>query len=143
MGPATESAIAAELKLNLNEYHRLLNDAQGAQLIYADELSDGSNNAMERLLAQVANEQTPLSQLEECDFLNALALAVGSLPERECKLMNLHYVEDCNFIQVAQVLGVTESRVSQLHSQAITRLRVALVAWIGNPTSSALVTTRH
>ncbi|MEO7402656.1 MAG: sigma-70 family RNA polymerase sigma factor, partial [Burkholderiales bacterium] len=59
----------------------------------------------------------------------ALVDAIGELPERECLLMGLYYEQELNFREIAEVLGVTESRVCQLHSQAVARLRAKLREW--------------
>ena len=67
--------------------------------------------------------QQPEVIVEHSEFMGAVAEAIGELPEREQLLMNLYYVEELNLKEIGEVLGVTESRVSQLHTQAILRLK--------------------
>jgi len=62
-------------------------------------------------------------------FRAALLAAIDALPERERMLMGMHYEREMNLKEIGAVLGVTESRVSQLHSQAVARLRVKLRGW--------------
>ena len=74
-------------------------------------------------------EGDPLSQIEDEQFREALIDAIGKLPEREKLLMGLYYEQELNFKEIAAVLGVTESRVCQLHGQAVSRLRTKLHEW--------------
>ena len=73
---------------------------------------------------------TPDRRLEDVRFRESLVAAIDGLPEREKLLMNLYYVEDLTLKEIGEVLGVTESRVSQLHSQAVARLRAKLGDWM-------------
>jgi RNA polymerase sigma factor for flagellar operon FliA len=125
----SEAEIAAEMKLKLAEYHELLNEARGAQLFYYDELSsdDNAESFVERSIA--CAEGDPLAKLRDKRFGQALADAIGKLPEREKTLMGLYYEKDLNFREIAAVFGVSESRVCQLHSQAVARLRSMMGNW--------------
>ena len=71
----------------------------------------------------------PGGQLELDGFRGALATAIDGLPEREKLVLSLYYAEELNLKEIGEVLGVTESRVSQIHSQAAARLRVRLQEW--------------
>src|SRR5690606_24697906 len=71
----------------------------------------------------VDQDADPLGLLEDADFRRALVSAIGALPEREQLVMSLYYDEELNLREIGEVLGVTESRVCQLHSQAVARLR--------------------
>ena len=73
--------------------------------------------------------ENPLAQLQDRRMRNALVEAIKTLPEREQYVMSMYYEHDMNLKEIAAVLGVTESRVCQLHSQTIARLRVKLREW--------------
>ncbi|HAA45409.1 MAG: flagellar biosynthesis sigma factor [Halomonas sp. 54_146] len=116
-----ESEIARFLEMPLSDYQQLLNDTNSGQLLPFEELvADGSEPANHEL----AN--SPFAQLLDGQQRETLIEAIEALPEREKLLMALYYQEELNLKEVGAVLGVTESRVSQLHSQAVSRLRARL-----------------
>ena len=124
-----ETEIAGELGLGLAEYQQLLAEARGAQLLYFDDLGGGSDDE-DYLERHVADEGADPSQvLRDKRFRSALVTAIEHLPEREKLLMSLYYEQDMNLKEIGAVLGVTESRVCQLHSQAVARLRAKLKSW--------------
>ena len=121
----TESEIARELGVAIQDYQRMLNDARGAQLIHFDDLGpDGEDDYLERHIADEGGD--PQALLQDKRFRLALARAIDDLPEREKLVMSLYYEQDMNLKEIGAVLGVTESRVCQLHSQAVARLRARL-----------------
>jgi len=124
-----ESEIAQELHLSVPDYQELLSDARGAQLVYFDDLGGGndSDDYLERHVAQTGGE--PLEILRDKRFRAALVAAIEDLPEREKLLMSMYYEQDMNLREIGAVMGVTESRVCQLHSQAVSRLRAKLKSW--------------
>ncbi|WP_434983863.1 RNA polymerase sigma factor FliA [Vreelandella zhaodongensis] len=116
-----ESEIARDLDMPLNEYQQLLNDTNSGQLLPFEELvADGGEPA------KADANNLPFDQLLDQQQRQSLIDAIEALPEREKLLMALYYQEEMNLKEVGAVLGVTESRVSQLHSQAISRLRARL-----------------
>jgi RNA polymerase sigma factor for flagellar operon FliA len=124
-----EAEIASELKLSLRDYQELLNEARGAQLVYFDDLG-GSNDDEDYLERHVADKGgDPSEILRDKRFRGALVAAIEQLPEREKLLMSLYYEQDMNLREIGAVMGVTESRVCQLHSQAVSRLRSKLKCW--------------
>ena len=72
---------------------------------------------------------TPLDGVQTEDFKKSLAEAISGLPERERLVMALYYDEELNLREIGEVLGVTESRISQIHSQAILRLQARMSHW--------------
>lgn len=128
--PPSEQEIADEMQLDINAYFDLLNDARGAQLLYYEDLhEDGGDDFLERFADDVS--LGPFDILAGRHFKRALAQAVSVLPDRERQLMGMYYEQEMNFKEIGAVLGVSESRVCQLHSQAITRLRSRLREWGG------------
>lgn len=124
-----ESEIAAEMGLSLPDYQDMLGKVRGTQLIYLEDMSgdEGDQDYLDRHVADSGSD--PLSLLQDDRMRHALVEAIKKLPEREQLVMSLYYEEDMNLKEIAAVLGVTESRVCQLHSQSIARLRVKLREW--------------
>ncbi|AQU84614.1 MAG: RNA polymerase sigma factor FliA [Halomonas sp.] len=116
-----EHEIARELGVPLSEYQQLLNDTNSGQLLPFEELGTDSGES-----ASGGASNVPFDQLLDSQQRQTLIDAIEALPEREKLLMALYYQEEMNLKEVGVVLGVTESRVSQLHSQAVSRLRARL-----------------
>lgn len=121
-----ESEIAREMGISLSEYQEMLGRVRGTQLVYLEDMSgdDGDNDYLDRHVADEA--LNPLSQLQDYRMREALIEAIKILPEREQYVMSMCYEHDMNLKEIAAVLKITESRVCQLHSQSIARLRVKL-----------------
>ncbi len=123
----TESEIAAELGMELAEYQSLLYKVKGTQLVYLEDMtggSEGEDGFLDRHM--VDNEADPLQQLRNQRLRESLVQAIKHLPEREQYIMSMYYEQDMNLKEIAAVLGITESRVCQLHSQSIARLRAKM-----------------
>jgi RNA polymerase sigma factor for flagellar operon FliA len=124
----TESEIARELGVSLPEYQTQLQEAKGRQLLHLDDFGeDAGDDFLER--HHPDERDNPLEQLSDQRFRAALIDAIEILPEREKLLMGLYYEQEMNFKEIAAVLDVSESRVCQLHSQAVARLRAKLKNW--------------
>ena len=122
----TETELATALDMPLPEYQRVLQEARGHQILYFEDFSEeGDEDFLERHF--VDDEANPLKLLEDQGIRQALVTAIDALPEREKLMMALYYEQDLNLREIGEVLGVTESRVCQLHSQAIARLRSRVV----------------
>ena len=122
-----ESEIAAELGMDLPAYQALLTKVRGTQLVYIEDMSggaDGEEGFLDRFDADESAD--PMSLLRDQRLRKALVEAIKSLPEREQYVMSMYYEQDMNLKEIAAVLGVTESRVCQLHSQSIARLRAKM-----------------
>ncbi|MFY9812162.1 RNA polymerase sigma factor FliA [Aquabacterium sp.] len=124
-----ESEIAVEMGLSLDDYQEMLGKVRGTQLIYLEDMSgdEGDQDFLDRHVADSGSD--PQHLLQDDRMRHALVDAIKKLPEREQLVMSLYYEEDMNLKEIAAVLGVTESRVCQLHSQSIARLRVKLREW--------------
>ena len=128
--PPLESEIAAELGMDLDDYQSLLGKVRGTQLVYLEDIgggdSDDGDDYLERHVADSGAD--PFALLRDQRLRLALVDAIKALPEREQHVMGMYYEHDMNLKEIAAVLGVTESRVCQLHSQAIARLRTKMRA---------------
>ena len=125
--PPLEQELADALKLSLAEYQQLLLDARGYQLVSSEDLpGNGDENAIDSMYADARPD--PLQSLLADDERRTLLKAIEELPDREKKMMGLYYEHDLNMREIGEVLGVSESRVCQMHTQAITRLRARLHA---------------
>lgn len=124
---ATDSEVAQLMGLSLGEYQQLLQDAAGHQLFSLDELSDSDQT---QALPLSASPPAPDSAVQQAGFQTALTRALDTLPERERLLMSLYYNDELNLKEIGEVLGVSESRVSQIHSQTVIRLRSKLRDWL-------------
>ncbi len=124
-----ESEIAAEMGLALTAYQELLGKVRGTQLVCLEDMSgdDGDEDFLDRHV--LSDEINPLALLQDRRMREALVAAIKLLPEREQFVMSMYYEEDMNLKEIAAVIGVTESRVCQLHSQSIARLRAKLREW--------------
>ena len=135
MRAPSETEIADKLQVPLADYQRMLGESAGHQLIHFDDFRSGSEDGSDHFLDRHCQDssQEPLQALLEQGFRGALIEAIEALPEREKLLMGLYYEQELNLKEIGAVLGVTESRVSQLHSQAIARIRNKLrsQAWTG------------
>ncbi len=124
----TETEVAEELGVPLEEYQTMLAEVHGCQLVHFDDFEEGDDGAyLDR--HGPADNADPLARLTDARFRKALLAAIENLPEREKLLMGLYYEQELNFKEIAAVLGVTESRVCQLHTQAVSRLRGKLRQW--------------
>ena len=124
---AGEAEVAQRMGISVTEYATIMADASRSRVLSLNESNDDDDGPG----FEVSDEQagTPASRHEEEGRRSALAEAIEGLPEREKLLMSLYYDEELNLKEIGAVLGVTESRVCQLHGQALTRLRARLRDW--------------
>lgn len=124
---ANEKEIAEVMGVGLDEYQEMLFDSRGAQLVFYDDYAeDGDGEGYLDRQMGGDEEANPLEMLGDHRFRANLIQAIENLPEREKMLMGLYYEQELNFREIAEVLGVTESRVCQLHTQAVSRLKAKL-----------------
>lgn len=122
----SETELAQALDMSLGDYQKLLQEARGHQLLYFEDLvEEGDEGYLERHFTD--HDADPAHLLEDRNSRELLAQAIEQLPEREKLVMALYYEQDLNLREIGAVLEVTESRVCQLHSQAIMRLRTRLL----------------
>lgn len=123
----SEQELADALGLSLADYQRMLQEARGHQLVYFEDLTgDGDEDFLERHFTD--DDADPARLFEDSDLRRHLVRAIEALPEREKLMMGLYYEQELNLREIGEVMGVSESRVCQLHSQAVLRLRAAMFA---------------
>jgi RNA polymerase sigma factor FliA len=122
---ANDQEIAKAMGISLEEYHQILIDTSSSRMVSYDEMRETDDGIFE---SYAAPDPQPEEELVEDEFREALTDAIGKLPEREQLIFALYYDQELNLKEIGAVLGVTESRVSQLMSQAHNRLRSRLGA---------------
>ena len=130
---ATSAEIADELDVDINQYHAMSQDAMCGRLFSIDESFDGQDPHVQESVDTDSGFSTPHAQTHK-EFLKiSIAKAIHGLPEKEQMVLSLYYTEELNLKEIGLILNVSESRVSQIHSQATLRLRSRLQDWLWFP----------
>ncbi len=119
---ATDSQIAAEMQIPLAQYQKISREAAAARLMSTDEMVDDEGNPY---MEVASPENDPGTHLLEEDKRRFVVKAIERLPEKERLVMSLYYDEELNLKEIGAVLGVSESRISQIHGQALARIRAS------------------
>lgn len=127
---ASDQEIAQEMGVSVNEYHEMLQDTASCRLFSFEEAAGDDGGGLESSIAGAFD--SPLAGVEQNALKKALAEAISQLPEREKLVLALYYDEELNLKEIGQIIGVSESRVSQIHGQAAQRLRARLADWKTN-----------
>ena len=122
---ATETEVAAQMKISVTELRESLQDIRGLRVSTLDECDEETGISLADNICDTSASQ--LEKIEIAEQRRLLSIAVDKLPERERQVIALYYLEEMTMKEIAEVLGVTESRVSQLKSQAAARLRKNLL----------------
>lgn len=118
----SESELAETLGMPLADYQKMLNEARGHQLVYFEDFADSEHDDFfEHNCGR--SEADPLELLTQKGMRESLVRAIEDLPEREKMVMSLYYDDELNLREIGEVMGVSESRICQLHTQAVARLR--------------------
>ena len=123
---AKSTEIAERLGISVDEYHKILADSSSSRLFSLDETLD--EPSLHRTPPR-SDSATPEQELFDAQFRGQLAEEIQRLPERERLVLSLYYEQELNLKEIGQVLDVTESRVCQIHGQAMVRLRGAVAKW--------------
>lgn len=137
---ASDEEVAAKLNMTLEEFFELVNQVRPVSVLSIDEIASFSNVDKKSLMSlledvKVAN---PFIQLNLKSVKDVITGAIEELPERQRLVLSLYYYEDLNLKEIGKVLRVTESRVSQLHAQAISRLRQKLTVFFKEQNNEAV-----
>ena len=120
---ARDHEVARKMGISLDEYHRTLKDVNGHRVMALEDAGIGDDLMDEGMMDRKAD---PLLALQQQDMKRAVTEAISALPERERLVLALYYDEELNLREIGEVLGVSESRVCQIHGQAVARLRARL-----------------
>jgi len=123
---ARDAEIAGRMGVALEEYHKITQDAASCRVTSLDETNGDEDSLLGRLEDEGAD---PFRDATDEGFRAALAAAIRELPERERLVMSMYYDDELNLKEIGAVLKVTESRVCQLHGQALVRLKARLADW--------------
>ena len=124
-GDATDQEIAQEMGISLSEYHQILVDTNSSRIFSIDALQEDNDYQV-----PAQNNNSPFDQIDEEEYHKLLAESIRILPEKEQLVMSLYYQDELNFREIGQVLDVSESRVCQIHGQAMLRIRSKMAGWI-------------
>lgn len=123
---ARDHEVAELLEMDINDYHQILQDAAGSRVLsFEDPGFFGEDGAGGEAVTE-GKQQGPVEMLQNEDFQRELSDSISGLPERERLVMSLYYDEELNLREIGEVLGVSESRVCQIHGQALIRLRARM-----------------
>lgn len=123
---ARDAEVAERLQMSVTEYQQILQDTVSCKTFSVEELLQGEDSVID----DIHTGYQPEEQLIQQNFRQALAKAIAELPERERLVVSLYYDEELNLREIGLVLDVSESRVSQICSQAMLRLRARLADWL-------------
>jgi RNA polymerase sigma factor for flagellar operon FliA len=124
---AEDAEVAAELGVEMSEYHSILNDTNASRLFsYEETFDDDASAGAKTAISEFASPQEVFTS---ASLKQSLAQAITQLPEREKMVLALYYDQELNLKEIGQILGVSESRVSQIHSQAAARLKARMADW--------------
>ena len=126
---ARDVEVAEEMGLGLDEYHKILQDSTGCRIF---SFEDPGTLVDEGYPQSNRQPNQPLENLQKSDFKQGLAQEIKGLPERERLVMALYYDEELNLREIGEILGVSESRVCQIHGQALIRLRARMGEWLAD-----------
>jgi RNA polymerase sigma factor for flagellar operon FliA len=132
--PATDKEAAEAMSISMDEFYKLIQEVNTTTLVSLEDVlcsKDDSDEVTVMDIIESPQENAPDILAEEEDIKNILTCALNKLPEREREIIALYYYEELTLKEIGRVLNVTESRISQLHSQAILRLRgyLTMMKW--------------
>jgi len=125
----TDAEVAQRMGISLEQYHTILTDINCSRLVGIEDLGVSEDSISPE---DSEDDNLPFKGVADEYFRTALVDSIKSLPEREALVLSLYYDEELNLKEIGEVIGVSESRVSQILSQSMQRLRTKLSAWTNN-----------
>ena len=122
---AKDSDVAMALGINLGEYHQILIDSSSSRIYSIDTMEENTQDAA----IPGSNEDTPEEAFNSGEYRRQLTESIRQLPEKEQLVMSLYYDDELNFREIGEILDVTESRICQLHGQALLRVKSRMSEW--------------
>lgn len=122
---AKDSEVAKYLGMELSEYHQILVDSTSAKIFSIDTMDDDDNTVFKA----TDDSPTPFESVSKQSFQQSLSDVISTLPEREKMVMALYYDEELNLREIGSVLDISESRVCQIHGQALLRIKSRMNDW--------------
>ncbi|GGD57861.1 RNA polymerase sigma factor FliA [Lacimicrobium alkaliphilum] len=123
---ARDHEVAEQLQVGMADYHQMLNEVNAGRMVGIEDLGITEDVITTE---QSRGSDAPFDDLLQGSFQKALAHAITTLPEREAIVLSLYYDEELNLREIGEVLEVSESRISQIHSQAMLRLKARMQSW--------------
>ena len=122
---AKDSDVAEALGISLSEYHQILIDSSSSRIYSIDTMEENTQDAS----MPKSSEKTPEEAFSSNEYQQQLAEAIRNLPDKEQLVMSLYYDDELNFREIGEILDVTESRICQLHGQALLRIKSRMSEW--------------
>jgi len=123
---ANEEEVADSLGLDLDKFHTMVNQVRGISLVNLEEVrgtnSDGDTAGTFADVVEDVTAENPFASLKSTETKHVISDTINSLPEKERLVISLYYYEDLNMKEIGNILGITESRVCQIHTKATSRL---------------------
>ena len=123
---AKDFEVAQRMQISLEEFHAIMRDSASARIFSLDQAVDEGHG-----FNLSSDEKEPLAALQKQGFQQALVQCIADLPEREQMVMSLYYNDELTLKEIGQVLDISESRVCQIHGQALARIRSKMSPWTG------------
>jgi len=127
---ASEEEVAESLGLQIDKFHDLINQVRGTSLVNLEEIrgtnADGDRSGTYADVIEDKSAENPFASLKTVETKHVIGDTIGALPEKERLVVSLYYYEDLNMKEIGNILGITESRVCQIHTKAVMRLRQKL-----------------
>jgi RNA polymerase sigma factor FliA len=125
-GPATDEEVAVEMELDMESFHRLLEQTRGISIVSEEEIGDLLSHKQVNTLWDIYRDSRymdPTAELDLTELRDLIARAIDDLPKNEKLVLSLYYYEELTMKEIGSAMGYTESRISQLHTKAVIRLR--------------------
>ena len=125
---AKDADVALALGISLGDYHQILIDSSSSRIYSIDTMEENTQDAA----IPSSGEKNPEEAFSNDEYQRQLAESIRLLPDKEQLVMSLYYDDELNFREIGEILEVTESRICQLHGQALLRIKSRMAEWRAN-----------